>query len=119
MSRTGGGSRRGTSPRPTPASPVNGALISMLAGPADGIAERVDGVLDLRKRRPRFDREGRRLARIHSVFRPGRETGGGRERGKVLPMIRLSGRWLRESGFPVGQRYSVEVEDGELVIRAL
>jgi len=34
-------------------------------------------------------------------------------------MIRLSGKWLRESGFPVGTRYSVEVENGELVIRAL
>jgi hypothetical protein len=29
------------------------------------------------------------------------------------------GQWLLESGFPVGKRYSVEVEDGELVIRAL
>jgi len=91
------------------------ALISALTGPVGEVAERADGALALRKRRPRFDREGRRLARIHPLYRPGQ----GAEPGKVLPMIRLSGKWLQESGFPIGQRYSVEVEDGELVIRAL
>ena len=95
------------------------ALASAFLGQIDEIAEQTAGVLDLRRRRPRFDREGRRLARVHSIFRPGRETGGGREPGKALPMVRLSGRWLQESGFPVGKRYSIEVEDGELVIRAL
>ena len=74
--------------------------------------------LVLRPRPRRFDAEGRRLARIHSVYRPGR-PGGGANRGKVLPMLRLSGKWLRETGFSVGKRYSIEVEDGELVIRAL
>ena len=93
------------------------ALVSMLTGPIDEVAE-PDGVLDLRRRRPRFDREGRRLARVHSVFRPGNPAVGG-STGKVLPMLRLSGKWLRESGFPVGRRFSVEVENGELVIRVL
>jgi hypothetical protein len=37
----------------------------------------------------------------------------------VLPLIRLSGNWLQETGFPIGQRYAVEVRDGELVIRAV
>jgi hypothetical protein len=78
---------------------------------ADAPVER----LVLRPRPRRFDEEGRRLARVHSVFRPGT----GANRGKVMPMVRLSGQWLLASGFPVGKRYSVQVEDGELVIRAL
>ena len=42
----------------------------------------------------------------------------GAKKGLVLPMFRLAGIWLQETGFPIGQRYSVEVRDGELVIRA-
>jgi hypothetical protein len=81
----------------------------------DEVAEAPVEPLVLRPRPRRFDAEGRRLARVHSVFRPGK----GSNQGRVLPMVRLSGKWLLESGFPVGKRYSIEVEDGELVIRAL
>jgi len=92
------------------------ALVSALRGPVDELGEPVAAALRrARVERPRFDPAGRRLARIHSTYRPRR----GAEPGKVLPMVRLSGKWLREAGFPVGRRFSVEVEDGELVIRAL
>lgn len=60
------------------------ALVSALTGPVGEVAERADGALALRKRRPRFDPEGRRLARIHPLYRPGQ----GAERGKVGPLIR-------------------------------
>jgi len=90
-------------------------LAATLLGQFDEVAEQAAVPLDLRPRRPRFDRQGRRLARIHTLYRPRQGT----VPGEVLPMIRLSGKWLQESGFPVGTRYSVEVENGELVIRAL
>ena len=32
---------------------------------------------------------------------------------------RHGGNWLQKSGLPIGQRYSMELEDGELAIRAL
>jgi hypothetical protein len=77
----------------------------------DEVAEAPVEPLVFRPRSRRVDSEGRRLARIHSVFRP--------KQGKVLPMMRLSGQWLEQTGFPIGQRFSVDVEDGALVIRAL
>jgi len=88
-------------------------LAAALLGQCDEVAEQAARAL--RPKRPRFDPEGRRLARIHTMFRPGT----GAQNGKVLPLIRLSGNWLQETGFPIGQRYSVEVHDGELVIRAV
>jgi len=129
-----------TSPGPTPAAPVGRKrkrpgpgrraaaqarrkvdapyacpLAAAMRRQIDEVAEAPVDVLELRPRARRFDGSGRRLARVHSVFRPGRGPG----QGKVLPMLRLSGNWLRETGFPIGKRYSVEVEDGALVIRAL
>ena len=89
-------------------------LAAALLGQYDEVAEQA-AARALRPKRPRFDREGRRLARIHTLYRARR----GADSGKVLPLIRLSGNWLQESGFPIGQRYSVEVRDGELVIRAV
>ena len=91
-------------------------LAAALLGQCDEIAEAEQAAARAaRPKRPRFDPEGRRLARIHTLYRAGR----GADSGKVLPLIRLSGSWLQETGFPIGQRYSVEVRDGELVIRAV
>jgi len=89
-------------------------LAAALLGQIDEVAEQA-AARAARPKRPRFDPEGRRLARIHTLYRAGR----GADSGKVLPLIRLSGNWLQETGFPIGQRYSVEVRDGELVIRAV
>jgi len=100
--------RSGDAPYPCP-------LADAMRRQIDEVAEAPVELLELRPRARRFDGSGRRLARVHSVFRPGRGSG----QGKVLPMLRLSGRWLQETGFPIGKRYSVEVEDGALVIRAL
>jgi type I toxin-antitoxin system toxin SymE len=40
------------------------------------------------------------------------------ETGRV-PALRLSGKWLREAGFDVGQEFEVEIEAGKLTIRAV
>ena len=53
--------------------------------------------------------KGRRLATI---------CGRWQETGRV-PDLRLSGKWLREAGFDLGQRFEVEVEAGKLTIRAV
>ncbi len=37
---------------------------------------------------------------------------------KPVPFVRLSGRWLRELGFRVGERIEVEATPGRLVLRA-
>jgi len=60
-------------------------------------------------RGPRIDERGRRLARIHWRIR------GGERR----PLLRLTGKWLREAGFDLGQRLAIEAAAGRLVIRAV
>jgi hypothetical protein len=35
---------------------------------------------------------------------------------KQFPLLRLSGDWLAEAGFPLGQLFRVTVNDGQLVI---
>jgi len=37
--------------------------------------------------------------------------------GHVVPFIRLSGKWLAEAGFQIGDSVTVEVNGGNLVIR--
>jgi hypothetical protein len=76
----------------------------------DEVAEAPVEPLVLRPRPRRFDAAGRRLARVHTVHRP--------EQGVLRPVLRLTGKWLEEAGFRRGRRFSVEVRDRELVIRA-
>jgi len=52
---------------------------------------------------------GRRLATI---------CGRWQETGRV-PALRLSGKWLRDAGFDVGQEFEVEIEAGKLTIWAV
>ena len=41
-------------------------------------------------------------------------------RGKVVPQIRLQGKWLEAAGIPPGARIAVEIHgDGKLIIRCL
>lgn len=43
-----------------------------------------------------------------------------RTKGNILPLICISGKWLENAGFIVGDEVSVEVKRyGELVIRLL
>jgi len=38
---------------------------------------------------------------------------------QVMPLIRLSGKWLDRLGFPVGSKLAVQAEPGRLVLTAL
>lgn len=67
------------------------------------------------ERGPRIDASGRRRARIHTLFRPPGDD-------KYLdrrPLLRLTGKWLEDAGFPIGQPIAIRVEAGRLVIEAL
>jgi len=58
-------------------------ISSALLGQIDEVAEQA-AARAAPPKRPRFDPEGRRLARIHTLYRAGR----GADSGKVLPLIR-------------------------------
>ncbi len=40
----------------------------------------------------------------------------GFRRGKAVPFLRMSGNWLRDLGFRIGTRVTVEAKKGQLVI---
>ncbi|HVF59608.1 MAG TPA: SymE family type I addiction module toxin [Thermoanaerobaculia bacterium] len=44
-----------------------------------------------------------------------------RSRGyrRLVPDLRISGRWLQRAGFDLGQHYEIEVRAGRLTIRAV
>ena len=54
--------------------------------------------------------------RRHEVQYKGRDL----RKGRVYsPMVCLTGFWLEDAGFPYGQQFQVEVEDGRLVLQAV
>jgi hypothetical protein len=42
-----------------------------------------------------------------------------RRREQFFPLIRVSGKWLRGLGFPIGAKIEVEVFPGRLVLQAV
>jgi hypothetical protein len=44
------------------------------------------------------------------------QLNGGRPRPPEVPLLRLRGYWLRQAGFPAGQRVQVHVADGCITI---
>ena len=82
-----------------------------LAHPAARITDAAEAIEAESKRRRRCEarRRGRRLATISHCTR-------GSQR---LPLLRLSGNWLREAGFDLGQEYEVEVGEGRLTLEAM
>ncbi len=54
----------------------------------------------------------------HSGWQSLRRGGRGRD-GDPVPFLRLAGRWLSAAGFAPGERVSVQVEEGRLVIEPL
>ncbi len=59
------------------------------------------------KRRPRFNEQGRRVAKIHGLERDYQQ----------VPMLRLTGKWLAKAHFDIGQLIEIEVKQGKLLIR--
>jgi hypothetical protein len=41
-----------------------------------------------------------------------------RRKEQYFPLIRLSGKWLRQLGFPIGTKIEVDVPPGRLVLQA-
>jgi hypothetical protein len=76
------------------------------AAVATAVAEKAR-LADLKERRHKARAAGRRAGTISA-----RLGATGR-----VPFLRLSGRWLREAGFDLGQAIEIEVGPGELVIR--
>ena len=72
--------------------------------------------LDSETRRDR-KRQRRKEARARGV-RVGTVCGRWRG-GRRLPDLRLTGRWLEDAGFDLGQEYEAEVELGRLTIHAI
>ncbi len=69
-----------------------------------------------------LESEGRRRRRRREARRRGvrPDTVSARWRaGRRLPDLRMTGRWLEDAGFGVGQEYEVEVEAGKLTIQAV
>ena len=66
------------------------------------------------KPRRRKSSVGRRLrATVHK--RPRQLSRGKKE----YPKVCLSGRWLEDAGFLIGQRFEIEVSEGRLVLRTV
>ncbi len=83
---------------------------------AEMLPDEVAAILARRASRERWLRrakqvraEGRRFATICGRWQ-------GRQR---VPDLRLSGLWLREAGFDLGQHFEIEVEAGRLTIRSV
>jgi hypothetical protein len=68
---------------------------------------------DRRQRRQRLAREasrrGRRLGTVSALQRNGEER----------PYVRLSGKWLGEAGFDLGEHFEIEVGEGRLTLETV
>lgn len=67
-------------------------------------------------------RRRRRAARAKKARQNGRRFGtvcGRWRKHRRVPDLRLSGDWLRQAGFELGQEFEVEVVAGRLTIQAL
>ena len=62
-----------------------------------------------RRRRKEAWRRGVRLGTVSAGWRDGRRR----------PVLRMTGRWLEDAGFGLGQEYEVEVKAGKLTIQAV
>jgi hypothetical protein len=65
-----------------------------------------------RRRKARAERARRRGKRFGTISYRWRE-------GEYVPLLRLSGKWLRRAGFDQQQEFEITVRAGRLVIEAL
>ena len=82
------------------------------AAPLEAVAPAVADEAYRRRRRARVERARSRGRRAGTV------CGRMRTTGRVSD-LRLSGQWLQEAGFGIGQPYEVEVDNGRLTIEAV
>ena len=89
-----------------------GAVLHRPAVPAVEVVESEAREAKRRRRkllRRRARRRGRRLGTISYRWRG----------DEYRPLLRLSGKWLARTGFPIGQEFEVVVEEGRLVLEAV
>jgi hypothetical protein len=82
------------------------------AAPYSEVREAVDREQTRRRRvalRREAKRNGHRIATIHYRW----------DGKKKLPLLRLSGQWLHDAGFPLGQELEITVHERQLVIDAV
>jgi len=86
-------------------------LAEPVARTAD-VEEAIDAEAERRRRRHRYREARDRGRRLGTVSRR-------HLRGERLPLIRLSGKWLRAAGFDLGQEFEVKIAEGRLVLEVL
>jgi len=86
-------------------------LAEPVARTAD-LEEAIDAETERRRRRHRYREARDRGRRLGTVSRR-------HLRGERLPLIRLSGKWLRAAGFDLGQEFEVEIAEGRLVLEVV
>jgi len=87
--------------------------------PASPLAEPVARTADVEEA---IEAETKRRHRVREARRRSRRFGTISHRnlrGECLPLLRLSGKWLRDAGFDLGQEFEVEVRHGRLVLERL
>ena len=87
---------------------ATGERLHLPAARAAEITEAVDRETT-RRRRAEAKANGRRLGTISYRWK----------NDKRLPLLRLSGTWLDEAGFALGQQFEVTVDDRRLTIDAV
>ena len=87
---------------------ATGEQLHFPAARASEIAEAV-GLETTRRRRAEAKANGRRLGTISYRWK----------NDKRFPLLRLSGDWLDEAGFALGQQFEVTVHDRQLTIDAV
>lgn len=56
-----------------------------------------------------------RKLKIHPKYRPLSSSFYGR----IVPELRLSGVWLEQSGFKIGEQVQITIKDQEIIIKPL
>jgi hypothetical protein len=92
--------------------PSNGKPRTANARLAAAVAEAFESEARRQQKRQRRRDAGARGARLGTVCGRWRHT-------RRMPDLRLSGKWLEEAGFPLGQEYELEVQPGKLTIQAI
>jgi len=90
--------------------------------PGSPLAEPVARTADIDEAIEAETKRRQRSRRVREARRRGRRFGTISHRnlrGECLPLLRLSGKWLRDAGFDVGQEFEVEVGDGRLLLEVL
>lgn len=63
---------------------------------------------------PQMENKSTRQVKLHSKYR--QSKGGWLREGKEVPWLNVSGLWLEEAGFKIGDQVEITVENNTLII---